>query len=233
MTGTCRHLGAAGAGKTEPRVQQMAKAMRKGEETRERLLDIAETSILQKGFGATSIDEIIAAAGITKSGFFYHFSDKNVLARALLKRSMERDDTVFDDIFGRASQLTEDPLQTLLVGLKLLAEVMADLPNGHPGCLVTTYCYQERLFDREVHELNRQIVLGWRRRFRGMLDDIAERYTTAEPVDLDQVADMFTSIIEGGLMVGKATRDSGALPEQILLYRHFVRLLFRPVSSAA
>jgi AcrR family transcriptional regulator len=210
----------------------VAKAMRKGEETRERLLDIAEASILQKGFGATSIDEIIAAAGITKSGFFYHFADKNMLARALLRRSGERDEIVFDDIFGRARQLTDDPLQTLLVALKLLAETMADLPNGHPGCLVTTYCYQERLFDREVHDLNRGIVLNWRRRFRDMLDEIASRHRPAEPVDFDQVADMFTSIIEGGLVVGKAIRDTQALPEQILLYRHYVKLLFqRPVAA--
>lgn len=40
--------------------------MRKGEKTRNRILDIAEASILQKGFGATSIDEVIAEAEITK-----------------------------------------------------------------------------------------------------------------------------------------------------------------------
>ena len=35
------------------------------------------------------IDEIIAEAGITKSGFFYHFRDKNDLAKALLQRSID------------------------------------------------------------------------------------------------------------------------------------------------
>ncbi|TIL69490.1 MAG: helix-turn-helix transcriptional regulator, partial [Mesorhizobium sp.] len=58
--------------------------MRKGAETRERILEIAEASVLAKGFGATSIEEVIAEAGITKSGFFYHFKDKNELARALM-----------------------------------------------------------------------------------------------------------------------------------------------------
>ena len=47
--------------------------MRKGQATRERILDVAEASVLAKGFGATSIEELIAEAGITKSGFFYHF----------------------------------------------------------------------------------------------------------------------------------------------------------------
>ena len=46
------------------------KDTRKGNATRERLLDAAESAILEKGFAATSIDELHAATGITKSGFF-------------------------------------------------------------------------------------------------------------------------------------------------------------------
>ena len=56
----------------------------KGEQTRKRIMDLAQDAVLQKGFAATSIDEIIAEAGITKSGFFYHFRDKNDLAKAML-----------------------------------------------------------------------------------------------------------------------------------------------------
>jgi AcrR family transcriptional regulator len=52
------------------------RAITKGEQTRQRLLDLAEEAVLAKGFAATSIEELIAAAGITKSGFFYHFRDK-------------------------------------------------------------------------------------------------------------------------------------------------------------
>ena len=70
-------------------------------------------------------------------------------------------------------------------------------------------------------------------RFRDMLDEIAKRHTATEPVNFDQVADMFTSIIEGGLVVGKATHDPRSLPEQILLYRHFVKMLFQPRPAAA
>ena len=65
---------------------QLQEAPRKGSETRERILDVAEASVLEKGFAATSIEEVIAAVGITKSGFFYHFKDKNELAKALRMR---------------------------------------------------------------------------------------------------------------------------------------------------
>ena len=62
----------------------MQETPRKGADTREHILDVAEASVLDKGFDATSIEEVIAAVGITKSGFFYHFKDKNKLAKALL-----------------------------------------------------------------------------------------------------------------------------------------------------
>lgn len=107
--------------------------MRKGEATRQRILEIARASVLQKGFGATSIEEIIAEAGITKSGFFYHFRDKNELAHEMLARYVGEDQRLLDEVFGRAAELSDDPLQAFLIGLKLLAEVLADLPGGHPG----------------------------------------------------------------------------------------------------
>lgn len=45
-------------------------------DTRQRILDVAQASVLDKGFSATSIEEIIVAVGITKSGFFYHFAGR-------------------------------------------------------------------------------------------------------------------------------------------------------------
>ena len=57
---------------------------RKGAETRERLLALAEAGVLEKGFAATSIDELISAAGITKSEFFYRFPDKDVLPKQIM-----------------------------------------------------------------------------------------------------------------------------------------------------
>jgi TetR/AcrR family transcriptional repressor of nem operon len=66
---------------------------------------VAEAAILEKGFAATSIDELIAAVGITKNGFFYHFKDKSELAKTLLVRYVAREDALFDDLFRRADEL--------------------------------------------------------------------------------------------------------------------------------
>jgi TetR/AcrR family transcriptional repressor of nem operon len=198
---------------------------RKGD-ARERILECAESSVLEKGFDATSIDELIAAAGITKSGFFYHFRDKTELARVLLTRYIDRETEMFDELFGRADELNDDPLHGFLVGLKMLAELVSDLPNGHPGCLIASYCYQDRLFDQQVRDLNAQSVLLWRKRFRTRLDMIAERYPPRIAVDLDDLADMLSAVADGGIILSRVLRDPMVMPRQILLYRDFVKAVF-------
>jgi TetR/AcrR family transcriptional regulator, transcriptional repressor for nem operon len=198
----------------------------KGSNARERILTLAEAAVLEKGFAATSIDELIAGAGITKSGFFFHFKDKSELAKALMQRYIDEQDTILGDIFKRAAELNEDPLHGFLVGLKLLAEMMANLPGTHPGCLVASFVYQDQLLSAEVRELTIAGVKGWRRLFRERLGAIAARHPPHLAVDLDDLADMANVLVDGGIILSRLTRDRDALPRQILLYRELVRAVF-------
>jgi AcrR family transcriptional regulator len=201
-------------------------SQRKGTDTRERILAVAEAAVLAKGFAATSIDEIIAAVGITKSGFFYHFKDKGDLAKSLMLRYLEHDKALLDGLFQRADELNEDPLHGFLVGLRLFAEMMADLPEAHPGCLAASFAYQDQLFNREIRDLNAEAMMAWRRRFRERIDLIAARYPPRIEVDFGALADMAATLVEGGLIVGRVFNDVRVLPGQMLLYRDFVRSIF-------
>jgi TetR/AcrR family transcriptional regulator, transcriptional repressor for nem operon len=195
-------------------------------DTRERILEVAERAVLAKGFAATSIEELISAVGITKSGFFYHFKDKAELAKGLLLRYLEQDRVVLDDIFRRGDELHDDPLHGFLVGLKLLAEMMANLPEAHPGCLAASFAYQDQLFNREIRQLNAEGVLAWRKRFRERLDLIATKYPPRFEVDFDALADMAATLVEGALILGRLLNDVTILPRQVLLYRDLVRSVF-------
>lgn len=202
--------------------------MARGSETRSRILDVAQDAVLAKGFEATSIEEIVASVEITKSGFFYHFKDKNALARALIDRHIEVEDVLFDDLLGRAQELSEDPLQAALIGLKLLAELIEDMPGGHPGCVVATAVYQDRLFNADVREANRRAVLGWRNRFRAVFDDIVAVYPPNDDVDLDHLADMVSGVVEGGIIMSRAMGEPAITSQQVMLLRSYIKLLFSP-----
>jgi TetR/AcrR family transcriptional regulator, transcriptional repressor for nem operon len=201
-------------------------ALSKGEQTRERLLDIAQDAVLHKGFAGTSLDEIICEAGITKSGFFYHFRDKNDLAKALLQRYLDNEWRVFDDLFRQAEELSDDPLHSFLIFLKLFADLMSDIPNGHPGCLVASYVYQDYLFSQEVRRMTTEGHRIWRTRFRKRLDRIAARYPPKIEVDLNDMADMLSAVADGGIILGKSLAEPAVLSRQIMQYRAYVKLVF-------
>lgn len=206
----------------------LEKPRRRGDDTRERILAVAEAAVLAKGFAGTSIEEIITEVGITKNGFFYHFKDKAELAKGLLLRYLEQDRIVLDELFRRGDELHTDPLHGFLVGLKLFAEMFADLPQAHPGCLAASFAYQDQLFNREIRTLNSDGILAWRKRFRERFDAIAEQYPPRQEIDYDALADMAATLVEGGLVMGRMLNDASVLPKQILLYRDFIQTLFAP-----
>ncbi|MGL4637216.1 MAG: TetR/AcrR family transcriptional regulator [Beijerinckiaceae bacterium] len=56
--------------------------MNKPAPAKDRLLDAAFLLIRQQGYSATSVDQLCAAAGVTKGAFFHHFKSKEDLAVA-------------------------------------------------------------------------------------------------------------------------------------------------------
>ena len=198
----------------------------KGEATKEKLMNIAERHFLMSGFAATSIEVLINEAGITKSGFFYHFDGKNDLVCALMQRYREQDALLFSGLFERAEELTDDPLQQMLVFVKLLAEMMEDLEGLHPGCLVAAVTYESDQVNEEVRGLTADSVKDWRRLFKEQIEKINSQYTPKSESTSDDLADMLSTIIEGGIIVSRAVNDPEILVKQLLEYRKYLRLLY-------
>jgi AcrR family transcriptional regulator len=72
----------------------------RSEETLRRLLNAAETLIVEKGHRAVSIPEIARRAGSSVGGFYARFRDKNELLRALEERH-------FLDLMARVERLAD------------------------------------------------------------------------------------------------------------------------------
>ena len=194
--------------------------------TRNRILTVAEQLILQQGFSGTPIDQIIAKAAITKGGFFYHFEGKRDLAKHLLIKFLEEEEKISDDLFNRAKSLTEDPLQQVLLFLNLYAELAAELPKGHPGCLVASYTYELQQFDPEIYKIARDGMRDWKESFEAILNHAAEKYPPKIEINLGEVSNMFTAVFEGGILLSKISGDSPALSNQLLQYRTYIRFIF-------
>ncbi|WP_196140780.1 TetR/AcrR family transcriptional regulator [Aliikangiella sp. G2MR2-5] len=200
--------------------------MKRADSTKKRIMDVAESIILQKGFASTSIEEIIQQAHITKGGFFYHFDGKSELAYGLLNRYLSADDEFFNDLFSRARELTEDPLQQMLLFLKLLAEAMLALEDTHPGCLVAAFTYESQQFDHSIIETMKKGTLAWRALFSEQLSVIMASRKPRLAIEIDELADMLSAVLEGGIILSRILTDRHVLASQILQYRNYLRLLF-------
>ncbi len=198
---------------------------------RSQILDAAERAILEKGVSATTIDELIAEVGISKNGFFYHFQDKTQMIEAILERNLKLDEDWFAQLHRKADATEADPLARFLAFLDLLAEEMRMMPDGHPGCLTTACCYQDRLLTDNVKLVAAKILIQWRKTSLEQLEDIAARYPPRIGVDLQELADMLPALIDGAIIFSRVVADASILPRQILLYRALVQQTFSPAKD--
>ncbi|MBM3940721.1 MAG: TetR/AcrR family transcriptional regulator [SAR202 cluster bacterium] len=53
--------------------------------TRERILDSAASVLAERGYHATSIDEVAGRSGVSKGGFYFHFPSKEAMTVALVE----------------------------------------------------------------------------------------------------------------------------------------------------
>src|ERR1700761_9341872 len=82
--------------------------------TRTRLLNAALRVIREKGYNATTVDELCTAAGATKGAFFHHFQSKEALAVEAANYWSERTGSLFAQA---PYHLHADPLDRVLAYL--------------------------------------------------------------------------------------------------------------------
>jgi AcrR family transcriptional regulator len=63
--------------------------MRKGEESRKRIIETAEKLFNRKGYANTSVQDILDALGISKGGFYHYFDTKMDLLTEVCRRRTE------------------------------------------------------------------------------------------------------------------------------------------------
>lgn len=203
---------------------------KKGKDTRESLMDEAQAIILDKGFGSTTIDEIIKQAGVSKGAFFHHFSSKAELGHELVKRYARADIDHLEHTLDKAEELSEDPLQQLLIFVKLFEQELQSLTEPFPGCLFASYLYQSGLFEETILEIIRQWMLTWRSRVMEKLEAIVQKYPPSKEVDLESLADMLLVIFEGAFVLSQSLEDTQVIANQLSHYHSYLSLLFDPHS---
>ena len=65
--------------------------------TRQKIIDTAVTLFTDYGYGETGLKDVVAKADTTTGAFYYHFSSKEALARAIMEQGWPKAVTVIDE----------------------------------------------------------------------------------------------------------------------------------------
>ena len=200
---------------------------KKAEITKTRILDAAQSLILDRGFAATSVDAIQEAAGISRGTFFYHFPSKDDLAKELLHRYAKNDATMIEGYMSRAEKLSSDPLQQALIFLALIEELFEETGLGDAGCLFASYSYEAGLFDEEAHDVLIRAVEHWRESLGGKLGEAMKRHSVrGDTTDPYLLADLAYGVLQGAFILGRVQSDPLIMVAHIRQFRRFIELLF-------
>jgi TetR/AcrR family transcriptional repressor of nem operon len=161
-----------------------------------KLLEAAMSIIRTKGFSATSVDELCAAAGVTKGAFFHHFKSKDELGVAAADHWSEMTSAMF--VQAPYHDLA-DPLDRVLAYVALRKDLLAgSLPEF--TCVVGTMV-------QETYETSPAIR------------DACDRSISAHAETLE--ADIEAAMQARGLS-GEWTARSLALHTQVVLQGAFI-----------
>ena len=118
----------------------------KGERRRQELLQIAYRLFTEKGYDNTSVDEIIAAAGIAKGTYYYHFPSKEATLEAVI-------DMMLNEEIAQAKVIVSAPMP---VAQKIAAAIMAIHPKQEEISIANALEAKENIV---LHDrLNKRVI---------------------------------------------------------------------------
>jgi TetR/AcrR family transcriptional regulator, transcriptional repressor for nem operon len=200
---------------------------RDGTATRQRILDAAQSIVLDRGFAATSVDAVLAEASVTKGAFFHHFPSKLALGRALLERYAAADERLLNEFMTAAEAESDDPAEQLVAFVREFERSARELAARQPGCLFVSFIYERQLADGGNDDIIGNAILQWRSRILGKLEAAVAAHPPAAPVDLPSLADQIFATFEGGFILARALREPAHLQAQLAHLRNYLALLFR------
>ncbi len=100
-------------------------------ETKDRLLKVATELMIEKGFVATTVDDICEAAKVTKGAFFHYFGTKEDLAEEAIAHFSER---MRENFKACCPEAVKDPLDRIYAIVD--GSILNSQRSEMKGCLV-------------------------------------------------------------------------------------------------
>ena len=129
---------------------------RKKRETRRRILNAASTLFAERGFDATTVDDLADAADVSRATFFNYFEEKSGVVTALADAMME----TFVEDAASVRQLALDTESRLATLFTSSAKRLAERPDLSRALLFEAVARRRDLVDRKTRTGRLHDALG-------------------------------------------------------------------------
>lgn len=202
--------------------EQRPAATPRGEGSRRRVLDAALTVFRTKGYTATTIDDLCAAASVTKGSFFHHFDSKEAAALAAIAHWNE----TTGELFANAPYWKiDDPRTRLLAYLDFRAAlVRGALPEF--TCLLGTLVQETFASHPMLQAACGAGIAAHAQTLVPTIEAAKQRYAPQAGWSAESLAFHIQTVLQGGFVLAKAMNDPRMALDAIEhLKRHIAMLL--------
>src|SRR4051812_11407687 len=173
----------------------------RGAKTRERIVTAAADLMYVRGVGATTLDDVVAASGVSKSQLYHHFAGKEALVRAVIDLTGERVTARERDALSRVSTIP---------GLRRWRDAVVEnnaLQHGAYGCALGSLASEVSDQDDAARRALARLFTEWQELLAAALRRLQSSGALPPEASIDQLATGLMAAVQGGYLLARTARD--------------------------
>ena len=191
---------------------------------REGILDAAIRIIREKGYGATSVDDLCQAAGVTKGAFFHHFKSKEALGVAAAAHWT----ATITPKFARAPyHAPADPLDRVLAYLDFRRWLIRGQASEF-SCVAGTMVQETHQTSPAIRDACYEAITDHAQTLEADIAAAMAKYGIAIVTTAESLALYSQTVLQGAFIVAKAKNDPQVAIDSIDHLRRYFEMLFNP-----
>ena len=172
-----------------------------GKDTRQRIVEAAMELFWLKGYGSTSIADILSRSQVNSGSLYHFFPGKQDLLIAVLEAYR---DGIGPMLLDPSWQGVDDPIERVFALLGTYRRAIVDTDCEY-GCPIGSIALELHEPDLAVRQLLAANFDGWINAVAGCLEQAAGRFPRG--TDLRSLAELVLNVMEGGVMQARTYRD--------------------------